>query len=439
MRAINTFVAVSASALLFAANPAVAAETTVIHAANLLAVPGTAPKTEQSVVIRDGIIVEVRDGYIGASDLAATDESEVSFVHLENDGDFVMPGLIDMHVHLTGELGPRRRLDQVEMSRSDATVRTMMYARRTLMAGFTTVRNLGADTQVIFAVRDGIDKGYVTGPRIIASGGVAATGGHGDISGFRPEIMEMFTSDTICNGPYDCRRAVRQAVKDGADLIKITATGGVLSDVATGTEQQLEDDELAEIVRTAHSLGRKVAAHAHGTGGINAALRAGVDSIEHGTYTDKSSVKLYKKNDAWLVPTMLAGETVVKLAETTNFFSPAIKAKALRVGSQMQTNIKAAYEAGVKIAFGTDSGVSKHGTNAEEFVLMREIGMSNMESLVAATVSASDLLGKSAAIGTIEPGKAADIIATHGSALDDIEELLDVDFVMKGGAIVKSK
>ncbi len=415
-------------------NQVQAADTVIIHAGTLLAVPGEAPAAEQSIVIRGDVISAIRDGYIGAGDVA--DAGEVAVIDLS--GQFVMPGLMDMHVHLTGELGPRRKLDNVEMSKSAQAVRGLMFARRTLDAGFTTVRNLGADQEVINAMRDGIAKGYVMGPRIIASGGVSATGGHGDVSGFRPEILDMFTSNTICNGPYDCRRAVRQAVKNGADIIKITATGGVLSDVATGTEQQLTDDELAEIVATAHSLGRKVAAHAHGAGGIAAALRAGVDSIEHGTYTDKDAIRLFKRNDAWLVPTMLAGETVVRMAEETNIFSPAIKAKALRVGSQMMTTHKRAYEAGVNIAFGTDSGVSKHGTNAQEFLLMRQIGMSEMDMLVAATVSGAELIGMSDTLGTIEVGKQADIIATGGSPLENIEELLDVDFVMKGGVVAKS-
>lgn len=413
------------------------ADTVIIHAGTLLAVPGEAPSARQSIIIRGGVISAILDGFVGPDDLEDTGSGTGEVAVIDLSGQFVMPGLMDMHVHLTGELGPRRKLDNVEMSKSAQAVRGLMYARRTLDAGFTTVRNLGANQEVINAMRDGIAKGYVLGPRIIASGGVSATGGHGDVSGFRPEILEMFTSQTICNGPYDCRRAVRQAVKNGADIIKITATGGVLSDVATGTEQQLTDDELAEIVATAHSLGRKVAAHAHGAGGIAAALRAGVDSIEHGTYTDRDAIRLFKRNGAWLVPTMLAGETVVRMAKETDIFSPAIKAKAIAVGSQMMTTHKRAYEAGVNIAFGTDSGVSHHGDNAREFLLMRQIGMSEMEMLVAATVSGAELIGMSDTLGTIEVGKQADIIATGGSPLENIEELLDVDFVMKGGVVAK--
>lgn len=434
MRSLFITAAILLAAVMFH-NPAFAADTTIIHARTLLAVPGKAPKSEQSIIIRDGVITGIRDGYIGADDIDG--DGGVEIIHLMEH--FVMPGLMDMHVHLTGELGPRRKLEGVEMSKSAQAVRGLMYARRTLDAGFTTVRNLGADQEVINAMRDGIAKGYILGPRIIASGGVVVTGGHGDVSGFRPEILEMFTSKTICNGADDCRRAVRQAVKNGADIIKITATGGVLSDVATGTGQQMTDDEMAEIVATAHSLGRKVAAHAHGAGGIAAALRAGVDSIEHGTYTDPAAIKLFKRSGAWLVPTMLAGETVVKMAKETDIFSPAIKAKAISVGSQMMTTHKRAYEAGVKIAFGTDSGVSKHGENAQEFLLMRQIGMSEMEMLVAATVSAAKLIGMSDTLGTIEVGKQADIIATVGSPLENIEELLDVDFVMKGGQVAKSR
>jgi imidazolonepropionase-like amidohydrolase len=405
----------------------------VIHAGELLAVPGQAPKKNQTIVIEDGRIKEVRDGFVAASEFGG-DAQLVDLSH-----SFVMPGLMDMHVHLQGELSANSDSEALRMSTADRGMESVMFAKRTLMAGFTTVRNLGAEPTHIYALRDASKKGWVDSPRIIASGGVAATGGHGDVDGMRHDLLEKYTSKTICDGPYDCRRAVRRAVKFGADLIKITATGGVLSDTNTGTGQQMTDDELVEIMDTAHGLGRKVAAHAHSAGGINAALRAGVDSIEHGSYADKTSIKLFKKSGAYLVPTLLAGDTVVKMAKSSNFMSDQIKAKAIRVGGDMMAHFTVAYKAGVNIAFGTDSGVSRHGTNAEEALLMEKGGMSRMDVLKSATVSAADLIDMSASLGTIEAGKYADIIATDGSALDDLRELLDVDFVMKDGKIYKNK
>lgn len=316
-------------------------------------------------------------------------------------------------------------------------MRAIQYAQRTLQAGFTTVRNAGGGALILQGMRDGFEQGYVLGPRILVAERAVPTGSHGDVDGYRADIMEFLTDDTICNGPSDCRRAVRQAIKDGADLIKVTATGGVLSDTATGTGQQMTDDELREIVATAHSLGRKVAAHAHGTDGINAALRAGVDSIEHGSYLDAESIALFKQKGAYLVPTVLAGETVVNIAKTQDFFSPAIKEKAIRVGVQIKESLKRAHQAGVKIAFGTDSGVSRHGDNAKEFALMVGAGLSPMAAIKAATVNAADLLGISKIAGTIEPGKSADIIAVSGDPLANVRELEAVTFVMVRGVVAK--
>ncbi|VAW46410.1 Xaa-Pro dipeptidase family enzyme, partial [hydrothermal vent metagenome] len=253
-----------------------------------------------------------------------------------------------------------------------------------------------------------------------------------------PDLMEFYTDKSICDGPYDCRRATRDAIKYGADLIKITSTGGVMTDRATGTGQQMEMDELKEVVLAAKRMGRKVASHAHQEDGIIAALKAGVHSIEHGTYAGKESFKLFNQTGAYLVPTLLAGDTVVKIAKNTNMLPPAVAAKAIKVGGDMQGNFIKAYNAGVKIAFGTDSGISKHGTNADEAVLMSEAGMPNAEVLVSATINAADLIGMSAQLGTLEVGKQADIIATGGSPIDDIKELLDVDFVMKGAKVYKN-
>lgn len=407
-----------------------AAQTTIIHAGKLLATPGKAPLSDYSVVIENGKILDVKQGFI------TLDNAQV--INLRDS--FVLPGLMDMHVHLQGELGPNNDSDSLRASDADYLVKSIHFAKKTLLAGFTTVRDLGSKPEQIYALRDGIEKGLVVGPRVVAAGSsVAVTGGHGDVDGMNPDMLKMRTPETICDGAADCRRATRHAIKYGADVIKITSTGGVLSDTNTGTGQQMADDELKEVVETAHSLGRKVASHAHAAAGINAALRAGVDSIEHGSYADKNSIKLFKQSGAYLVPTLMAGDTVVDLAKNTTFMSAAIREKAIRVGGDMTRNFTRAHKAGVKIAYGTDSGVSPHGHNAKEAWLMHETGMSVQDIIVSATINSADLIGKSAQLGTIEVGKYADIIATHGDPLKDVKELMDVDFVMKSGIVHKQK
>ncbi|MDH3337711.1 MAG: amidohydrolase family protein [Gammaproteobacteria bacterium] len=416
---------------LLAAASSTFADMQIIHAGRLLAVPGGRVASNQTVIVEGERIVEVRDGFADAAEF----EREVTVIDLREH--FVLPGLMDMHVHLQGEMGPDNDKDELKMSPELMQMRSLMYAMRTLKAGFTTVRDTGSSPQEMYALRDSINNGWVDGPRIIAAGGVGITGGHADISGVKPELMEMFTSDNVCDGPYDCRRAARNVIKYGADLIKITSTGGVMTQRATGTDQQMEADELEEIVRAAARMGRKVAAHAHGEDGIIAALEAGVASIEHGSYTGPEAIKVFKRTGAYLVPTLLAGDTVVAAATEADYMADTVKAKAIRVGGDMKGNFAKAHKAGVKVAFGTDSGVSKHGTNAEEAVLMVEAGMSEMDVITSATVNAADLIDMSASLGTIEAGKFADIIAVDGSPLDDIAELLDVAFVMRGGKVFK--
>lgn len=425
--------ALVASTILTGAVGAQAADITIIHAGELLAKPGEAPKKNQTVVVEGGRVKEVRAGFANASDFG----EGTKVVDLKDS--FVMPGLMDMHVHIQMELGPNNDSEKLRLSNADIGMQSVAFARKTLMAGFTSVRDLGNEFTHLYALRDAAAKGWVHGPRIIGGRMIAATGGHGDIDGMRHDLLEKYTSNTICDGADDCMKAVRSAVKYGADVIKITATGGVLSDTNTGTAQQMTDDEMKVIMDTAHGLGRKVAAHAHAAGGINAALRAGVDSIEHGTYADDESIRLFKENGAYMVPTLLAGETVVRMAKAGAIKSPDIRAKALRVGADLIENFAKVSKAGVKIAYGTDSGVSRHGTNAEEAVLMFEAGMKPMDILVTATVNAADLANMSNSLGTLEPGKYADIIATDGSPLQDIKELLDVDFVMKDGTVYKNK
>ncbi len=407
------------------------AETTLIHAGELLAVPGERPSSAQTVVIENGMIKEVRDGYADASAFG----EDVRVVDLRNA--FVLPGLMDMHVHLQGELGPDNDRDTLKMPPQLVQMRSIHHAMKTLLAGFTTVRDVGSSVQEMYAVRDAIERGWIDGPRIIAAGIVGITGGHGDISGVQPELMELWTSENVCDGPYDCRRATRNAIKYGADLIKITSTGGVMTERATGTGQQMEPDELREVVQAAQRMGRKIASHAHQEDGIIAALEAGVDSIEHGTYAGPEAIRLFKETGAYLVPTLLAGKTVAAIAVEADYLPESVKEKAIRVGNDMAGNFAKVHSAGVNIAYGTDSGISAHGTNAEEAVLMVESGMSEMAVLVAATVNAADLIGMSDELGTIEPGKHADLIAVNGSPLENIDELLDVDFVMKGGKVFK--
>ena len=398
-----------ASVLLLAAASTAFADTKLIHAGELLAVPGERPARNQTIVIENDRIVEVRNGYADAAEFGTA----VEVIDLRNQ--FVMPGLMDMHVHLQGELGPKNDSEDLKMSSQLMQMRSIYFAMKTLRAGFTTVRDVGSSSQEMYAMRDAINEGWIDGPRIIAAGGVGITGGHADISGVRPALLQFYTGENICDGPYDCRRAARNVIKYGGDLIKITSTGGVLTDRATGTGQQMEADELREVVLAAARMGKKVASHAHHEDGIVAALKAGVASIEHGSYTGPRAIRLFKETGAYLVPTLLAGKTVATMALESDFMSDAIRAKAIRVGNDMAGSFAKAYAAGVNIAYGTDSGVSAHGINAEEAVLMHENGMSEMDVLVSATINAADLIDMSDSVGTIEAGKYADIIAVDRS------------------------
>ncbi|HEV2599098.1 metal-dependent hydrolase family protein [Sphingopyxis sp.] len=402
------------------------ADRTYIHAGRLLADPASGRvDTGKTIVVEGGKVAEIRDGYVG----------EGRVIDLRDA--FVLPGLIDSHVHLTFESGPTSRLDAVTKSTTDQAFDGVVFARRTVEAGFTTVVDLGSETEAINALRDAIGTGKVVGPRIIAAGGVAAHGGHGDVHGYRQEIIDLFRSPTLCSGADDCARAVRLAVQQGADIIKTASTGGVMSNTAAGLGQQMSDAELVAIVDTAHRLGRKVAAHAHGTDGVNAALRAGVDSVEHGTYLDAESIRLFKAKDIYLVPTLLAGDTVTRQAEGASWMPEAVRAKARTVGPLMVDALRRAHEGGVRIAFGTDSAVSKHGENAREFALMTKAGMTPLDTIRSATVWGATHIGLEREIGSIAAGKAADIVAVRGDPLKDVAALETMAFVMKGGAVVR--
>lgn len=406
--------------------------TTFVEAGRLLADPSNGVvQRDKTLVIRGNQVVEVRDGFVG-------DPSQGKVVDLR--AAFVLPGLIDSHVHLTGQQNPNSRLEEVTLSDADQAMVGARYARRTLMAGFTTVADLGASNEAIFALRNAVNTGDVPGPRIIASGSsVSIHGGHGDINGYRDDVMHLLSSESICSGPEDCMRAVRTQVRAGADIIKITATGGVLSNTAAGLGQQFSDPELTAIVDSAHRMGRQVTAHAHGVDGINAFLRAGGDSIEHGTYLDDQSIRLFKSNGAWLVPTLLAGDFVARIASgPNNFFTPAQTAKALEAGPKMLDMARRAHEGGVKIAFGTDSGVSAHGDNAQEFALLVRAGLTPLEAIQAATVGAAEHLRIASEAGKIAPGMPADIVAVSGDPLSDVTELERMRFVMKSGVVYRA-
>ncbi len=403
------------------------AKNLVIHAGTLLAIPGTEPATRQTVIINGNRIEAVLDGY---REPGAEDQ------YLDLKDQFVLPGLMDMHVHLLLELGPGSQSNQLRNSRMLSAMHGVANARKTLLAGFTTVRDLGSDPESIYGLRDAVKNKLIPGPRVFAAGkALSATGGHADVDGLRPDLMKLWSSDAVCDGAVSCRQVTRNAIKYGADWIKVTATGGVLSDAATGLGVQMTDDELSEIVRTAHSLGRRVAAHAHGTDGINAALRAGVDSIDHGTFLDKSSVKLFKQNNATLVATLMPGHFVIQNMDSNPFFTDAIKRKARAASAQSKESFRLAMESGVNIAFGTDTGVTPHGDNAIELELMVAAGMTPMAALKSATVNTAQLLQVSDTLGTIEPGKFADIIAVRGNPLDDIKVMQNVVTVVGDGVI----
>ena len=421
---------VCALALAGALSSAACAETVFVQAGKLLADPATGKvETAKTLVLENGKVSKIVDGYVA--------EPGGKVVDLKDS--FVLPGLIDSHVHLTHEQSPNSRLNAVTRGPADEAMVGAGFARKTLMAGFTTVADLGADNKAIFALRDGIKRGDVPGPRIIAAGSaVSIHGGHADVNGYSEEVMHVLRPTSVCSGADDCRRATREQVWLGADIIKITATGGVLSNTSAGLAQQFSDDELKAIVDAAHRMGRKVTAHAHGVDGINSFLRAGGDSIEHGTYLDGESIALFKKNGAYLIPTLMAGDFVYRIASgPNNFLTPAQTAKALEAGPKMLAMARRAHEGGVKIAFGTDTGVSAHGDNAGEFALLVKAGLTPLEAIQTATVNAADHFSLSSEIGSLAPGKAADLIAVKGDPLSDVTVLQHVTSVIKGGVVYK--
>ncbi len=413
----------------------------IVQCGTLLAVPGQAPLRNATVIAKNGRITSVTNGIVDRAAVSreASPDAEVVVVDLRDR--YVLPGLIDCHVHLTMETSADQRLRYVSESDADRALNGVVYARRTLEAGFTTVRDVGSPGEVGVALRDAINEGKVPGPRMFVSAmSITPTGGHADRThGFREELFAVpGPVQGAADGVDACRQAVRAQVKRGADLIKLTATGGVLSNTAAGLEQQFFEDELKAIVDTAHLLKKKVAAHAHGTNGIKAAIKAGVDSIEHGTYIDEEAISLFKQYGTYYVPTITAGKSVSEYAAFPNYYTAPVVVKALAVGPQIQETFGKAYRAGVKIAFGTDAGVFPHGDNSREFIYMVEAGMPAGEAIRSATITASELIGNNAEVGTIEVGKYADLIGVAADPTADISELKRVLFVMKDGRVHKN-
>ena len=354
-----------------------------------------------------------------------------------------LPGLIDMHVHLTDQITGQAESfrNQLMLESSDYAYRSVGFAEKTLLAGFTTVRDLGADRALNVSLKHAIDHGWVRGPRMYTSGTpIGSTGGHADpTDGYKREFApDAGPREGIVNSVDDARKAVRQRYKEGADLIKVMVTGGVLDLSASGQNPQLTDAEMKTIVETAKDYGFRVAVHAHGAEGIKRALRAGVDSIEHGTYMDEEAMTLFKQRGAFYVPTISAGKSVAAKALIDGYFPPAVQPKALAIGPRIQETFGRAYKAGVKIAFGTDAAVYPHGDNAGEFGFMVDAGMPPLEAIRAATLNAAQLLDKSDQLGQIEPDFLADLIAVEGDPLREISTLKSVKFVMKDGVVYKT-
>jgi imidazolonepropionase-like amidohydrolase len=389
-------------------------------------------KTSMTIIVEKNKIIAIENGY-------STAQTGDEIIDLKNKT--VLPGLIDMHVHLENETSKDAATKRMSMSSADIAFEAQKNGLTTLMAGFTTVRDLGG-TGVNIALRNAINKGLVVGPRIFTSGKtIATTGGHGDpTNGWRPDVTfpENF-DDGVVDSRDEARRAVRQRYKDGVDWIKITATGGVLSIAKNGKAPQFQSDELDGIIATANDYGFKVAAHAHGAEGMKRALKAGVTTIEHGTFMDDEAIALFKEKGAYLVPTIIAGKSTADSAKIPGYYHPFVTAKALETGQYIQATFAKAYKAGVKIAFGTDAGVYKHGLNAKEFQYMTEADMPIMEALKSATIVAAEVLDIKKDLGSIEVNKIADIIATENNPLVDVKTLMNVVFVMKEGVIYKNK
>ncbi|MBF9236629.1 amidohydrolase family protein [Hymenobacter sp. BT683] len=416
-----------ATAALLLTAPTAFAQKTYLHCGQLLDVRSGKLLNQQTIVVEKDRIVAVQSGYTAASG------PQDKVINLENRT--VLPGLIDCHVHVEGETSKDNFIKEFTQNPADVAYEAIDHVNKTLMAGFTTVRDLGG-SGVNVSLRNAINRGLVVGPRIITAGkAISGTGGHMDPSnGYRLDLMGVpGPAEGIINGPDQARQAVREQYKRGSDLIKIASTGGVLSVAKDGSAPQMTELEIRAVVETARDLGLAVACHAHGAEGMKRAVRAGVTSIEHGTLMDDETMKLMKKYGTWYVPTITAGKSVADSAKIPNYYPPLVTPKALAIGPKLQGTFGRAYKAGVKIAFGTDASVYRHGVNALEFGYMTEAGMPAAEAIRSATLSAAELLGRSSDLGTLEVGKLADIIAVDGNPLQDISAMMRPRFVMKAG------
>ena len=407
--------------------------TSVIHAGTLLDIPGASPKHKQTLVIHGGNITSVRTGYLSPQQLGL-EAPEVDVFNLKDK--FVLPGMIDAHVHITYRYG--EEFGNPMISGEELLLAGIVNAKATLEAGFTTVADLdaGLNSWPVIVLRNAIQSAEIAGPRILAAGSsVSPTGGHGDLLDRPDQVLELYASSGLCDGVDECRRAVRRQFRQGSDLIKIHATGG--GNERTGGKHHAPSfmqDELKAVVETAHSLDMKATAHAHATAGINAALTAGVDSIEHGSFLDEESIQLFKSTGAYLVPTLDVQDMI---ADRIGSVPEHLQERMKQFQQEHPANFILAYKAGVKIALGSDAGVVPHGTNAREVEWLVKVGVSEAEALRIATVSSADHLGLADETGKLEPGMRADVIAVEGNPLDDITVLQKVVFVMKDGAVFK--
>ena len=418
-----------AACLLATSVPASAA--TIIHAKTLIDSVQREPRAQVSIVIDGNRITAVVNGYVNAG-------ADDTLIDLTDHT--VMPGLMDMHTHLISQHSSKSYSERFFTSEAEYALRSTVYAKRTLMAGFTTVRDVGDNGINSIALKKAIKAGWIAGPRIYTSGkALGTTGGHADPTNalrgkYRRDASPV---EGVINSPSEAKKAVRQRYKDGADLIKLTATGGVLSLAASGDNPQFTLEELEAVVATAKDYNMTVAVHAHGAEGMKRAVLAGVDSIEHGTYMTDEIMELMKERGTYYVPTILAGVWVAEKAQDPDYFPAIVRPKAATIGPVIRQTFARAYKAGVKIAFGTDTGVSPHGENAREFELMVEGGMPPLETIHAATIEAARLLKIDDRLGSIEEGKLADIVAVRGDVLDDVSLMRHVSFVMQDGVVHK--